>query len=257
MPRRLLGTSLPKSGTHLLAGIFAQLGFTTRAVRKAGLSEVVDVSVFNVDTPADLYLYGHLRERQADVLEAVQRQGYQVIVMVRDPRDVCLSMVDFLASGRPSHVHRSEPALIRLSRHDLLQGVICGFDLPDYKTPPIRDLVMGWLEWRRHGGIVIRFEEIVEAVLAGISPPGLRHIDVDCEAFVAAAAATFGDQAGKTFNRGLIRRWETEFEPRTMDLWQAHALGVASYLGYAEVGEPVRHGSKAQASAALSTDVGP
>jgi len=232
--RRILGASLPKSGTHLLASIFRELGFETAAVRKEGVSEIVDVRILETARPGDLYYYGHLRARQSDVVEAAQKNGFRVVVLLRDPRDVCLSMVDFLQSGRPAAIRRGEPQLTRMSRSQLLRGVICGFDLPGYRTPPMADLAKGWLEWREHGAVVIRYEELAIAARGGPPIESVEKLGIAPAAFCAATAAVFGDTSGKTFNKGVCGRWQAEFDSEARELWRRTASGVSAYLGYPE-----------------------
>jgi hypothetical protein len=227
-PARLMCTSVPKSGTHLLASIFAAMGYRTLAHPKAKGRKILEGCEFAPDE--DVCIYGHWRVEPSAVARLAQHD-FRVLVMLRDPRDACLSMADFLKSGKHKAAVEAEPALLQMSLDDLRRGAITGFDLPGYKAPPIRRICEGWKGWQDHGAVVLKYESIGQSVASGILMHELRAVGLDPRQFLDAARRRYRPTGPATG----ANRWRHEFDDGLRALWQAHAQGVASSLGYEEL----------------------
>lgn len=88
-------TSVPKAGTHLLASVIQELlGVYPTSVKKAGVMHASAYAQYR----GQACLVGHFRDHQIrgndGLLELFKAR--KVIVLVRDPRDVCKSMVHYL-----------------------------------------------------------------------------------------------------------------------------------------------------------------
>jgi hypothetical protein len=221
-------TSVPKAGTHLLASIFAAMGYRAIAHPKAKGRQILDGCDFAPDE--DVCLYGHWRVEPRAVARLADRD-FRIVVMLRDPRDTCLSMADFLKSGKHKAAVAAEPALLDMSLDELRRGAIVGFDLPGYKAPPIRRICEGWKGWQDHGAVVLRYEGIGQSVASGLFMNELRAIGIDPAEFLQAARRRYrptGPASG-------ANRWRHEFDAGLRDLWREQAAGVAASLGYEEI----------------------
>jgi hypothetical protein len=227
-PARLMCTSLPKAGTHLLATIFKAMGYRPLAHPKSDGKEVLDgIELAAVE---DVCVYGHWRCRPATV-ERLAQYGFRTLVMLRDPRDVCLSMADFLNSGKHRSAVAAEPSLMDRPLDEIRRAVIVGFELPGYRSPPIASICKGWKEWQSHGAVVLKYEAIGQSVASGILMKELTAVGIDPGEFLQAARKRFRP----TGPANGANRWRHEFDSGLRALWQAHAAGVASSLGYEEL----------------------
>jgi hypothetical protein len=184
----------------------------------------------DLQSVGDLYVYGHWRVQPA-AAKRLADHGFRIIVLIRDPRDICLSMADYLCTGRHPSALKAEPSISNMSLRQLQIATIKGFDLPNYKSSPIGKVCDGWKKWQDHGAIVVRYEDIERSVRSGILMQELRAIGVDPQTFLTAALQRIklrGAAPGEC-------RWQREFDDELRDIWTNHAQGVAASLGYREL----------------------
>jgi hypothetical protein len=229
---RIFGTSFPRAGTHLMTAAFARLGFATVACPKLGLSVRVE-ALQPALRPGQVYAYGHWRA-EPDAVATLREHGFQVIVLLRDPRDLCLSLADFLRAGEPAGLIAREPWIRALDRRELVARLITGTDLADYNGWPIARRCERWIDWQREGAVILRYEELHDSARRGTAVARLAGIGPDAAAFGAALDACLGDRGGRTFNTGETDRWRREFDAGLMALWNRHAHGAATLFGYEE-----------------------
>jgi hypothetical protein len=230
---RVLGTSIPKSGTNLLYHAFQKLGFDVEIARKAeGIAKLTAALHAKPDSP-DRYIRCHWRV-QDDVVEAVLAAGYKIVVLIRDPRDICLSMTDFLLSGRPRPLIAQEPSLPRMSRDEILEKMICGATLPNYRFEHVRTVCAGWLEWKKYGALIWRYEDLEEAVRLRTPVSEAAVLGLDPEKFLDALVSVFGNKSLENVNTASVARWKREFDRKTIDLWNENARGLATTFGFEE-----------------------
>jgi hypothetical protein len=229
---RIFGTSFPRAGTHLLTAAFARMGFATVPCPKLGLTvrpEALRQAL--VDGPA--YAYGHWRAEPAAVA-ALREHGFGVILLLRDPRDLCLSLADFFLAGQPAELIARAPWIRALDRREVVARLITGTDLADYTGWPIARRCANWVEWAQSGAAVLRYEDLHEPALRRAAAARLAPLGLDPAAFDAALAASLGDRAGRTFNTGEAHRWRREFDAGLVALWNREAAGCATLFGYEE-----------------------
>ena len=232
MSTRVLVTSLPKSGTHLLVSTFEKLDFRVEKARKKQGQAPFD-RFAAID--GNLAIFCHYRASDKRIVDWVAANGFKVLVLIRDPRDVCLSYVDYIASGQPKDYVKADPTLQFQSRDKLLRAVIEGYDHNGIKIAPVRDRTEGWLQWTKRGGVLTRFELLVH-VASGLQRAAfIKPFDVNVSTFTDALVASYGRGESLTFNKGTTQRWEREFSADDVKLWNANAVGVAARLGYPEI----------------------
>lgn len=227
--KRYIGLSIPKAGTHLLVAIFKGMGYRLYPHPKKRGRRILDG--IDPDPALPAYVYGHWRY-SADAAARLAGAGFAPLVLLRDPRDICLSMADYLKAGRHPTAHIAEPGLSDLPLADLREGAIRGFDLPNYTSPPISRICEGWLPWADHGALLFRYEDIAARARRGEPFGEVAAIGLDPAAFGRAARDRFRPGGGG--DRGGYR-WESQFDDRLRDIWRRHASGVAATLGYPEL----------------------
>jgi hypothetical protein len=227
-PPRVMGISVPKSGTHLLTAIFAAMGYRTLAQPKAEKRKVLDN--LELAPQEEVYVYGHWRCK-TDTVERLAQHDFRVLLLLRDPRDICLSMADFLQAGQPRGAALGDPTLRERPLDELRRMVIMGFEVPGFKCRPIRSYCEGWKNWQAHGAVVLRYETIGQSVVSGILMKELLAVGIDPAAFLEAARRTHKPTGPATG----AARWRHEFDAGLRALWTEQAQGVASSFGYEEL----------------------
>lgn len=244
-PRSIFVTSLPKSGTHLLTNVFERLGYEVYKVRKnegtAPFQGLAGDLLARGNPGKPRAIFGHHRYKpvaddDADIEAAatawVARTGIATLALVRDPRDVALSLVDFFASGRPRADMRAHSDIPRLSPIDLFRMTVRGETRDTLFIPSIEGRARGWTDWERAGALLLRYEELADIARSRPLRYDVRRFGVGPIRFVRAVRSAFGDSASETFNRGEARRWTREFTPEHLCVWDAEAGDALSALGY-------------------------
>ena len=258
----ILLNSLPKAGTHLavkllkavpgVTHIRVQLSsmtawrFAAHAGERTlplGIVTPVDVSERSVSRvlssiPPGAFIEAHAPPSDAlsDILRA---NGYRVVVMVRDPRDVALSAAEYLLDRRGHALHER---FAELDQEGRLLLSITGADDQDGKMGMvgIRERVLAVMAWMDHPHVLaVRFEDLVgeqgggsreaqEAAVAAIC----RHVGAPQEPVTirSLAAGLFGGTA--TFRRGTIERWRREYTPAHVAAAQPLLDDILAQLGY-------------------------
>lgn len=125
-------TSTPKTGTHLLAQTLEMLtGHYSVSVKKNNLANTDDYLRFQ-EYPN---LVGHFRLSHVTKNMALRQLMYirKVFILIRDPRDVCNSMLHYLEqSANPDHIAATKQ-LLGLSYQDKTKAAASGITIPGLK----------------------------------------------------------------------------------------------------------------------------
>lgn len=172
-PPRVCAISLPKSGTHLLTSLlghlpkmmFSGLHIDLGAYVAPGAlaSTVVDVRALrrNLASVRDgQFMTGHL-PAIPEVTDALREFDFATLLIIRDPRDVMVSLAHYLASDPSHHFHRR---LAPVPFPDRLSALITGFpaDASSPGLPSIGDRLTLYQPWLANPGVcVVRFEDLV------------------------------------------------------------------------------------------------
>ena len=215
-------TSIPKSGTHLLVPVLeAALGERARVIAKR-VAHGPRAAAFFARHP---FVYGHIRCR----VRVTVPPDVCVLALIRDPRDVLLSMRDYLFRSPNPRYRAMRRLLGRLSLEDQLIRLADGVRAGLFAVAPIEAHCGHMLEWRKRGGAIVRYEELLEpagadALAAALGRPDLR------DALAAALAAELQARSGTTFNVGGTR-WRREMPQAVLEHLRRRSAIVAR-LGY-------------------------
>jgi sulfotransferase 6B1 len=172
-PPRVCAISLPKSGTHLLtsllghlpkmmfSGLHVDLGaYVTPAALGSRAVEVRALRGKLTSVQHGQFMTGHL-PAIPEVADALGELEFAILLIVRDPRDVMVSLAHYLASDPSHHFHRR---LAPIALPDRLSALITGFpaDSTSPGLPPIGDRLALYQPWLTNPAVcVVRFEDLV------------------------------------------------------------------------------------------------
>lgn len=250
-PPRVFANSIPKSGTHLLTQVltgtpklwYSALHTTDNDFLAPGaeFASPIDAAAFEARSAVvrnGQYMTAHMGA-DPGLVDTLARTGFQSLLMVRDPRDVAVSLA-FYYSGNA-----------RLKYYDTFQelgtpqarlmAVITG--LPATATlpalPPIGAVMRKYVGWQDDPRTeVIRFEELVGEAGGGTveqQRESVRRVLAQCrrdtsEATIDRVCRTAFARHGATFRRGAIGDWVNHFTPEhTAAFDETVAAGLAAF----------------------------
>jgi hypothetical protein len=253
--------SFPKSGTHLLTQVmhgFTRLGpavdsglpavvtFDGFTGRQRSVGEIMaDLRRF---LPGDIG-YGHVHAFPQAV-ERLCRPGYAAYFILRDPRDVVVSHVHYVAEMAPDHIHHRYYHEVLQTLDDRLRASITGVSVeqlarasggkPVYEPlPDIRARFEPYLGWLRHPEVlVLRYEDFIgdrsealgrvldHAVTRGFKPA------IDRPAALQVLEESIDPARSPTFRSGKVGGWQKSFTSEHNELFARLAGDLLSNLGY-------------------------
>lgn len=212
---RLLISTLPKSGTHLVKEVAKRFGLKRGPVGAATVEDLLAM-------PDGCFALGHraYSRELADVLEA---NGVRMLGLVRDPRDFIVSLAH--------HVLRKEGGEFRAVIDSLCRGEPSRFD-------SFLAALYGWQTDPRT--TVVRFEELVgprgggaEAAQldAGRRIAELIELEISDQAIMEAVSGSYRTDVGQ-FRRGQIGAWRDELPKDVAEFINLRRAGVLRAWGY-------------------------
>jgi sulfotransferase 6B1 len=255
-PPKILANSIPKSGTHLLTKVLSgvpHLRFTgvhladrAYCADRDQLGDAlgpVDVEAFTrliSHTRNGQYLTAHIRHVPG-IPEALRDHGFHNLFMIRDPRDLVVSMAYWLSTN---------PRLKAYERFSKMSGpeerimaAITGLPAQNGKPAVMsishRLAFRGWLDDPQT--CVIRFEDLIGSAGGGTDEAQreairrvLKHCNRDTsdELVDRLAMSTFARHT-TTFRRGAIGDWQNHLTPEHLAAIDDVAPEILDIYGYA------------------------
>lgn len=256
-PPRILANSVPKAGTHLLSRVLdglphvAHSGYflshhTYAQPRLDTKQPDVDVQKLSSDlarvSPGQ-YAIAHLRFGPT-VQQMLRWWRFSHIFIVRDPRDMAISLVNYILK-RPRHALHKRFANHNNSEYDRLMAAIVGFWGDEYSSglPSAGERIDHFAAWLDDPTVcVVRFEDLI-----GPYGGGSRALQTEAIFRIAehvdrplstSEASNVGDKAfqtrSATFYKGVIGGWQAEFSSAHKEAFKQVAQGALEKLGYEE-----------------------
>lgn len=267
-PRGLFFTSIPKSGKNLIYSFLEELAYQRPAIsrekalwhleapwlaaagrhctyalppvpreQRSGLPDAFrEFLVAATALPARQVLHHHFPYSR-ELAGGLHAAGVPVVFVARDPRDLLLSMADYiLIQKKPAHL-AGKYAL--LDRRTLIARLWEG----DEELISLTDYFAAFAGWRNAPGVIsLSFESLVGE--AGGGDDGEQRTTLgklaaalgadEGSAFERACAKTFNRRAG-TFFKGRRGRWREEKEVAVLAVLQSPAMQVlAVKWGYVD-----------------------
>jgi hypothetical protein len=236
----VLLVSIPKSGTHLLERALCLHPLLFRKVAPTLSRRSIDQKWGGVEGLAQRLQPGqvavsHLRYVDGDA-EVLARRGVKTLFMIRNPRDLLVSLVHYNVDREDIRVHGLYANLP--DQKERLRPAIVGD--PANRIPSIGrrlELYRGWLD---SGALVVRFEDLVGASGGGDHDTQLdtlrsifRHLEVPTdERLLHEIRAKVFSTASPTFRKGSIGQSKQAFDEELEALYRQQAGEVVGAYGY-------------------------
>lgn len=223
--------SVQKSGTHLVERalclnptVFRRLLPTLLGVnleRWGGFDQVLARQ-----RPGEL-LVGHL-EFSEERAAALETSGAKSLFVIRDPRDIVISMSRWAAMNPAHNLHGLMNA--QPTERDRIEVLIEG---EGPRVPGIATVLESFEGWLDRAPLVLRFEELtgerqLETLRELFSFGGLPTD----ERWVGEVAGQLVSPASLTFRRGASGGWRDAFDSRLRALFKQHAGELLIRYGY-------------------------
>ncbi len=256
----LFANSFPKSGTHLLTQVmhgFCGFGFAV----EAGLPAVVtfDGLTGRQRSPAEILndlkrllpgdiAYGHVHSFP-EAVNFLCQEGIAGYFILRDPRDVAVSHVHYIAEMAPGHILHRYYHEILPGFDERLEASVAGVPLEflssagglasEQPLPDIRsrfEPFLGWLD--HHEVLVLRYEDFItdrhaavvkvldHAIERGFEP---RY---DRSEAIRLLVASIDPAHSPTFRSGKVGGWRSAFNPEHIRLFKQTTGDLLIHLGY-------------------------
>lgn len=233
--RKLLITSIPKAGTHLFTKVVElATGMQATAVRKSHLEDTGDIGdVGDIETTP--VLYGHLRLPNIlghPALESACRTR-SIFVLIRDPRDVCLSMLHHVLTHRSPIYEPARRALVDLPFDARIRRIAEGIrhETSSFRVARLDEHCGGFIDLVDAGFMcsIIRYEDFFDAstLAPQLCGPLGRDAGEVCLAIEAAVGATT-----RTLRRGKPFGWRDDFDDALKLYFRTRFGDVIEQLGY-------------------------
>ena len=280
MKNRVIVNTVPHSGTHLISSILDIIGYSqslefhwkTLSYKKVSLNwrtsllpENNDVNntekkfFVSVASPMlvreDLvkgiikkvnnneYLMSHIP--YSDIfLEILTELSFKGIMVIRDPRDMCLSMLNHIKS-RPHHYAFDTIYNNLSSRKKRLEAIIEGIKIKNTNGNRsfgnIEKMIKSMLQWEKSDDFIfLKFEQLVGPKGGGTKDGQIQsikkilsHLNVDRFDIPEIAENAFGSST--TFRKGQINVWKTKLSIEEKELFNKYDNFISS-LGYEPTG---------------------
>jgi len=233
---RVLCVSLPKAGTHLVErAVCLHPRLYRRILRTLNPENVGPEGLGGVVRrlrPGQVLL-AHLPFEPA-YAEMLEREGVRTIFVIRDPRDIAVSLAHYIESrgDHPLHFAYNE----RPDQRSRIELAILGDAEARPPAPSLESLLDGFSGWMESGALVVRFEELIGARGGGDDETQARTIGAIYDhlglEIPPRLAERLFSSASPTFRKGQIGQWRDHFDPELEELFEQAAGPWMEAYGY-------------------------
>ena len=265
---RVVANSVPKSGTHLLAGLLTLLGLhqtdfggirshlvsgpfapIKRLLRARGPEKVI-IGVVSPQQISRRWLSRRLSRLPdgcfitahciytPELAGLFREEKLRVACILRDPRDVAVSQMHHIKQRTRHFAH--EPFVALPSDHERLLVSIRGGELGGRKLQSLDERYRQFLGWERDpNAVMVKFEELVGPKGGGSAEAQRRTvervaahvgIETDERTMRLVEEKLFG--VGRTFRKGQSGGWRLEFTEEHVRATKEVAGPLLVELGY-------------------------
>lgn len=229
----ILATSIPKTGTMMLSKLVTEL----TGLKPQGSSSVLTKE--NIDLPSDTFLLSHAPALEEN-LKLLSEKNFKVIVLLRDPRDVIVSMYYYFG---PKHAKKLELDHV-LDKNAIIMLHITKWYLTTHKDSVAGPYLAGdyhqFFDWKKHPDVFFTsYESLVGSKGGGSDEVQKKEISALaqflginlCEDELTKIAANiYGGTA--TFRNGSRGSWRNHFTPEHVAAFKEYAGDLLIELGY-------------------------
>lgn len=230
-----------KSGTHLL----------TKAMER--MTDKKTTNCWQHTLPSDQFL-GFLQEAKtknsflqmhalptAEIINTLQKHSYKVLFLMRDPRDVAVSLLFYIEKGWQYGPFRLDFPYGLLTLDEKLDELITG---ARYGLSAVQSIIgkrIPWTQLDPNFVYTVHFEKLVGAEGGGTKEAQLQelvnianHLNISLteEKIEFITNQLFGVPGEKTFRSGKIQSWKKHFKPQHVAAFKKKFNNELILLGY-------------------------
>ena len=240
---KVLANSIPKAGTHLLTRCLTLMpGITDSGLRLRGRvhDQNLEARLRRVGGGCFMPAHVYYTEQREQILSDL---GFQIVLIIRDPRDIVVSHYHYVTYGsrrhQLRHYYRSLP-----DDAARLMTSITGIQEPPsdagIRLPDIDSRYRSFLAWANHGACVVRFEHMVGPRGGGSDETQrveilkiAEHLGVQLEKTdIQHIASNMFHRGSTTFRKGIIGDWKRHLTPEHRAAFKQIAGQLLVDLGY-------------------------
>jgi hypothetical protein len=248
----LLGVSIPKSGTNLLRQVLSGLRshgpFTDAAamtiltfevesgIRRPAESILEDLRSFQAGDIVSAHLYP-----EPTIVQEILTTQYASIFIYRDPRDVVLSHMHYIAHMRRAHVHRAYYTNELKTDEERLMTSIVGYKHGGIELPNIYERTSPYLGWLKLERVLkVRFEDLIldtEQAVSKIYEHLLLHgctFALPKDEVIRTMISAIDPSTSRTFREGKVGAWRAHFTDEMNNRFREICGDLLDEMGYAK-----------------------
>ena len=233
-----------KSGTHLLTKLITQI--TQKQVYNCWEHTIDSIKLTNLldQLKAEQKIFQMHALPTDEIITTLKKLNYKVIFLIRDPRDILVSLYYYIEKGWSMGPLNTNLAYGHLDKESKMTELIGG---SRFKFKPIEAIVIRRLKWMQQPKSFVyisHFENLVGEMGGGSRSKQIKEISQICN-FISTklpiceinniANSLWGNEEGKptTFRQGLIGSWKQEFNSYQQRLFKKNYSKLLQKLGYA------------------------
>jgi hypothetical protein len=224
-------TSIPKSGTHLLASfVNAVAGEYPTSVKKEH-DRKFDYGRY----ARAANLVGHIRARQISENSSLASlfASRRVLVLVRDPRAICNSMLHFLGSSHHDYHAKALQRIEHFPFDERIMSIAKGLVAEDgrFMVPELTKMCSGFVELTKMhpDAHLLRYEDFFDVDSMGDRLAGIFEID---RTHARACLSTALSGGSRTKREGDPNGWRAAYSPKLRRHFKDNYGAVLASLGY-------------------------
>ena len=237
---KVLMNSLPKSGTNLLEAALSQFpllrhhGDITISTNKFKSEAHLIAKIESISRGQ--YAPAHVNYSPR-VAEAIHHCGIRSFLVIRDPRDVCISHEKYVT--HIDKAHRAHEFFLSLPDDDArLLATIYG---KKKQVEPIRDVLLNFAGWFHDSNtLIVRFEDLIGGGGGGDTEKQIsvihqiaNHINIALsEQEVQQIANNTFSSGSSTFRKGQIGAWRNVLKPEHKKAFKETIQDLLELYGY-------------------------
>lgn len=213
---KIILNSLPKSGTHLLESLFFEIPLMRHCGKKTLRLETQNQIKPKLKVISSLkkgqFMLSHMQYHDA-ILETTSNNNIKLIHLIRDPRDVLLSHLNYIE--RMDITQKSHKYIMQFDqRIDRLKAMINGKQNIIEPFPVVLNKFKPWIN--KEEVLCLRFEDLIGSNGGGNNQNQIEAVKSICEfisikvedAVIEKISKGIYSSKSSTFNKGKINNWK-------------------------------------------------
>lgn len=229
--------SIPKSGTHLLLQAVEGIP-EVQAVHPPIMGGLKPIHPRIHELQQNHFMYGHVHYSSA-IEQEFNKCGVKQLLLIRDPRDIILSLYYYMFKTLPNHPVRRYTEKYQLSKEEVINCLMLGIEDEEFFYPDLHALMRNYSTWLNNPHVlVLRYEDLNDPAKQAFEfRKLLRHLTNGNlppyhKAIIHLMKTNIIPAESGTFRKGKSGEWRKEFTPRNKQIFFQHFKKLLKELGY-------------------------